>query len=132
MTLGEKIAASALLLTFGWWPPLIVYGMLHPHPKQMSPQEQALASCGLRETEIEVYGSRVAEQALRPQLRSPSTASFIPESEMRYKLVNGCTVELVGWVDAQNGFGATTRSNWIAHIYGSGSAMKASDATILE
>ena len=131
MTLGEKIAVSALLLTFGPMPLAIGYGLMHPKARTASAQEQALTSCGLDEVGVQVVGVKAVEAKLRAQLRSPSTATFSGD-ESRYKVMGGCTIEIVGWVDAQNGFGATTRFNWIAHVYGSGRDLKVSDAQVLE
>lgn len=50
------------------------------------------------------------QDAITPKLRSPSTADF-PYSEQRFTVLNDTTGVLVGVVDAQNGFGATTRDD---------------------
>jgi len=46
--------------------------------------------------------------AVKDRLKSPGTAQFGGEF-----LREATTPELVGWVDAQNGFGALVRSDWV-------------------
>lgn len=61
---------------------------------------------------------RHAESKIKPLLKSPSTAEFPSYSE-RYKNVTGCCGEfkINSWVDSQNGFGATIRTNYSCTVY---------------
>ena len=57
----------------------------------------------------------IAENAVRQQLKSPSTAQFCNSSEYSVsRSENEWTVS--GWVDAQNSFGATLRSKFTVTI----------------
>jgi RNA polymerase subunit RPABC4/transcription elongation factor Spt4 len=56
------------------------------------------------------FGAEVAcEEAVKDQLKSPSTADF---SEQTRTKLSSDTFEVVGFVDSQNGFGATVRAAW--------------------
>lgn len=53
----------------------------------------------------------IAERIVSSELKSPSTAKFCKESECTISVDNK-TWTVSGWVDAQNSFGATLRSNY--------------------
>jgi hypothetical protein len=61
-----------------------------------------------------------AKEAVRQQLIAPSTASFAGDE--RYRPLPGCSFDITGKVDAQNGFGAMLRSGWKVHVVRSGSS----------
>lgn len=56
-----------------------------------------------------------ATEAVTDELRSPSTASFVSGS-FRYRKEGACSFFMTGKLDAQNGFGATIRGSWSAHV----------------
>lgn len=57
----------------------------------------------------------IAEDAVKEQLKSPSTAEFSPKDETTFEIdENVWTVS--GWVDAQNSFGATIRNSYTVKI----------------
>lgn len=53
----------------------------------------------------------IAENAVKEKLKSPSTAQFCTTTEATIGR-NGNTWTVKGWVDAQNGYGATVRANF--------------------
>lgn len=57
----------------------------------------------------------IAETKVKGQLKSPSTAKFCKISEYTVSL-SGDTWTVKGYVDAQNGFGATLRSDFIVRF----------------
>ena len=54
----------------------------------------------------------IAENAVKKKLKSPSTAQFCTTTEATIGR-NGNTWTVKGWVDAQNGYGATVRANFV-------------------
>lgn len=54
----------------------------------------------------------IAENAVKEKLKSPSTAQFCTTTEATIGR-NGNTWTVEGWVDAQNGYGATVRANFV-------------------
>ena len=54
----------------------------------------------------------IAENAVKEKLKSPSTAQFCTTTEATIGR-NGNTWTVKGWVDAQNGYGATVRANFV-------------------
>lgn len=57
------------------------------------------------------YG--VAEDEVKARLKSPSTADFpIMDIENHTTKIDSVTFKINSYVDSQNGFGATIRSNW--------------------
>lgn len=54
----------------------------------------------------------VAENAVKEKLKSPSTAQFCTTTEATIGR-NGNTWTVKGWVDAQNGYGAMVRANFV-------------------
>ena len=63
------------------------------------------------------------KNAMREQLKAPSTAKFCDYSDLKYK-DEWNKVLLEGWVDAQNDLGVTVRTNFKAEC-------RLGDATIL-
>ena len=57
----------------------------------------------------------VAEATVKAQLKSPKSAKFCSANEMTITY-NESTWTISGWVDAQNSFGATVRSNFTVKI----------------
>lgn len=57
----------------------------------------------------------IAEKEVKAKLKSPSTAKFSFSSETSVTR-NGNTWRVTGWVDAQNGFGATLRNSYAVKI----------------
>ena len=57
----------------------------------------------------------IAEKEVKAKLKSPSTAKFSSSSETSVTR-NGNTWRVTGWVDAQNGFGATLRNSYAVKI----------------
>ncbi len=54
----------------------------------------------------------IAEKAVKEKLKSPSTAQFCTTTEATIGR-NDNTWTVKGWVDAQNGYGATVRANFV-------------------
>lgn len=54
----------------------------------------------------------IAENAVKEKLKSPSTAQFCTTTEATIGR-SGNTWTVKGWVDAQNGYGATVRANFV-------------------
>jgi uncharacterized membrane protein len=64
----------------------------------------------------EIEAKVVAEGQIETVLKSPSTAKFSGARDTKYKSIkNGYTVS--GYVDSQNSFGATLRSNYSIDIW---------------
>ena len=53
-----------------------------------------------------------AEKAVSDSLKSPSTAKFCKYTDMIATDLGGNRWKVSGYVDAQNSFGATVRTNW--------------------
>lgn len=64
---------------------------------------------GVRLDDAEAF--TVAEAMVKQKLKSPSTAKFCTVSQSTITH-DGDVYTVSGWVDAQNSFGATLRSNW--------------------
>ena len=71
----------------------------------------------------------IAEQEVRKELKSPSTATFSQMSETTVTQ-NGDTWTVRGWVDAQNSFGATKRNNYTVVIKFSGNSYEVISCTV--
>lgn len=60
----------------------------------------------------------MAEKFVKDRLKSPGTANFggvfnnYQDPDDQVSVVGANTYVVTGWVDAQNGFGATVRTNW--------------------
>lgn len=59
-----------------------------------------------------------SQQFVRRQLRAPSTARFpnITDREVRVSKVGECSFRVSGYVDAQNAFGGTVRTRYVARV----------------
>ncbi len=66
-------------------------------------------------TKAELYAFAVSQDAVRAQLRAPSTATF-PLSPILSQHVGNCQIKVLAYVDAQNGFGAMLRTNYMAML----------------
>ena len=53
---------------------------------------------------------------MKKQLKSPSTAEFPWYDKSFVKDLGDCTFEVTGYVDGQNGFGATVRNNFVVTV----------------
>lgn len=53
-----------------------------------------------------------ARDFIKGKLKSPSTADFPSFSKISYSYLGDCRHNLVGYVDAQNSFGAVIRNNF--------------------
>ena len=69
-----------------------------------------ITGCGSDEFD-EFDAKVVAESEVKEILKSPSTAKFSSYSQTRITN-DGDVWKVTGWVDAQNGFGATIRSDY--------------------
>ena len=58
----------------------------------------------------------MAKRFVEKQLKSPSTADFCSYSKNRVRNIDECTFEVSGFVDSQNSFGATLRSNFVVTV----------------
>ena len=58
----------------------------------------------------------MAKEFVTEQLRAPSTADFPWIREEWVKQTGECAFQVIGHVDAQNGFGAMIRSKWIVNL----------------
>lgn len=58
----------------------------------------------------------LAQQYVVQRLKSPGTADFPGIHKVTVQTSGECSFEIVGYVDAQNGFGALIRSNYAARI----------------
>jgi len=63
-----------------------------------------------------VYAWIAAKDIVEQNLKSPSTAKFCNYSDATIKYVGVDKYQVSGYVDAQNGFGATIRSNFVATL----------------
>lgn len=68
----------------------------------------------IEETEIKAYVVVAAQTKVEDYLKSPSTADF-PWSIEPLK-INDSTYTVVSYVDAQNGFGAMIRANFMVEV----------------
>lgn len=61
----------------------------------------------------------VAEEYVKPKLKSPRTADFpnIYEKDSHIKEVGEGRFRINSWVDSQNSFGAIVRSNWSCDVF---------------
>ena len=64
---------------------------------------------------VEIQAFAVSQDAVRVKLKAPSTASF-PWTPIRAQHTGDCRFQVLAYVDAQNGFGAMIRSNYIATL----------------
>ena len=50
--------------------------------------------------------------AVKDQLKAPGSADFQGNTDVDYRTTGGDNIMVIGWVDAQNSFGAKLRSNF--------------------
>jgi len=74
-----------------------------------SAKQARLDACTYVETQAYVY----SQPAVRASLKAPSTASF-PWSSVKSKHTGNCRFEVLGYVDAQNSFGAMIQARFMA------------------
>jgi len=74
-----------------------------------------------------------ARRFVKQRLKSPSTAEFPPTSTATVKKTPNGTYIVSSYVDSQNAFGATLRSNWVAEIrYLSGNRVELVDIQFID
>lgn len=92
------LAALLLLAAPGtWW-------LTRPQPPPASWLGQTI-----------VAGHAACEEAVRERLKAPGTAKFGGRDHRAIQ--NGYAYELVGWVDAENGFGALVRNRYVCEAF---------------
>ena len=64
---------------------------------------------------VEGQAFAVSQDAVRAKLKAPSTASF-PWTPIQAQHTGDCKFQVLAYVDAQNGFGAMIRSNYMATL----------------
>lgn len=73
----------------------------------------------------------VAKKVIENQLKSPSTAEFCKSADFTVKC-SGSTWTVSGYMDAQNGFGATIRSSFTVTFAFSGSSQYTVGSCVIE
>lgn len=60
----------------------------------------------------------MAQEYVKERLKAPATAKFphINDRGVQAKYLGNCTHSIVGYVDAQNGFGATLRTHYAVQV----------------
>lgn len=76
---------------------------------------------GVRESQSKACGDEtmayvMSQRAAAKQLRSPGTAEFALMPEAKSVRTGTCKFAISSWVDAQNGFGATVRTHYVADM----------------
>jgi hypothetical protein len=66
--------------------------------------------------QAKIHAYVMAQDPVKQRLKSPSTADFPYINKVKVLTSGECSFEIVGYVDAQNGFGAMIRSNYVAKI----------------
>lgn len=59
---------------------------------------------------------RAVEAKVRNGLKNPRGARFSPASETSFSPASSCVYQVVGWVDATNGFNAVIRTRYVATL----------------
>jgi hypothetical protein len=72
-----------------------------------------------------------SEKFVEERLRAPSTAKFCDFKEARVSVDGGDSYTVVGWVDAQNGFGAMLRNNFVCKLHKTGNSWYLDDVTLV-
>lgn len=67
---------------------------------------------GMDQTARDFMAYDACKSAVSDQLKAPSTADFQSELDVDYRTTGGNNITVLGWVDAQNSFGAKLRSNF--------------------
>lgn len=68
----------------------------------------------------------MSQEFVKRRLKAPSTAEFpwFSDDQVRVQIKPGCKFVIVGYVDAQNGFGAQIRTRYISELEYQQSARK--------
>jgi len=116
---GAALVISLLLL-LGVFVAIAVIERISPkYPKEKGPGWTF-------DEERKVYSA--AKELVSDQLKAPSTASFPWMDYQVYRSGDDWTV--LGYVDAQNGYGAMLRSNWKVEMIYTGRGWKAKKVVI--
>lgn len=90
----------------------VALGQLTPKP---SPEAVA-AAARQEHCESRSGAEAVTEQFVSKKMKAPGTAKFAPHSEVKAEYLGDCRHRIVSWVDAQNGFSAMTRNDFVAVV----------------
>lgn len=82
------------------------------YQERQSSQKKQNELCN--DSKVEAY--QKAGQLVKAQLKAPRTAKLSSYGQTSVKLYKGCEYEVIGYADAQNGFGAMIRSNYSVHL----------------
>lgn len=113
-TIGSHIFTAVVLISiFGG----LIYACT---PEEKTPEEiaQAKAQQAEKACRDETMFFVMSQDFVKQQLKSPSTAKFpyISDSNVSVSYLGDCTNLVVGYVDAQNSFGATIRNRYAATL----------------
>jgi hypothetical protein len=72
-----------------------------------------------------------SKEFVKEQLRAPSTAKFCDFDEARISSNGANSYTVVGWVDAQNGFGAMLRNRFVCKLHKNGDTWYRDDVSLL-
>ena len=87
-------------------------------------------SGGYSSDDIETTAYILSKEAVKSQLKAPSTAKFCKQSECTFVSAGTNKYMMTGWVDAENGFGAMLRADWAVVMELDGTKMKMISATV--
>lgn len=85
---------------------------INHYKDKLSSQKEWNKLCN--DSKTEAY--QKAERLVKAQLKAPRSAKLSSYGQTKIKLYKGCEYEVIGFVDAQNGFGAMIRSNYNVHL----------------
>lgn len=71
-----------------------------------------LTGCGDSEEDLKIQAWVCAEDIVEQNLKSPSSADFCSYTDADILNLGDNEYKISGWVDAQNGFGATIRTDF--------------------
>jgi hypothetical protein len=72
----------------------------------------------------EFNASTECERFVKNSLKAPSTAEFAPHRQLQITGSGEGPWRVVGWVDAQNSFGAKLRNNFVCEVQFSGDTVR--------
>lgn len=72
-----------------------------------------------------------SQDFVKRELRAPSTAKFSDFDEARVSSTGGDSYTVAGWVDAQNGFGAMIRNDFVCKLHKVGDTWYRDDVSLL-
>jgi len=90
---------------------IILSGCMSPEERKKEKENQAIAKMIKDEKEFVTRAYIIAQDLVSKKLKSPGTAEF-PRSDYTNGPVSDKSVEIKSYVDSQNGFGATVRTNY--------------------